>query len=90
MSRAWAKGSTRAWRRIRVHVLARDGYRCRIQLPGCIGRANAVHHTIDRTLVGDDPNFLIAACQACNNKIGNPTRYSQRHSLTIHTDPAAI
>lgn len=30
MSRAWAKGSTRAWRKLRLAVLNRDGWTCRI------------------------------------------------------------
>ncbi|MFI6763312.1 hypothetical protein ACIBF5_29680 [Micromonospora sp. NPDC050417] len=34
MSKAWAGGSTRQWRRIRAQVLARDGYRCRAHRDG--------------------------------------------------------
>lgn len=30
MSRAWAGGSTRAWRKLRLFVLNRDGWRCRM------------------------------------------------------------
>jgi hypothetical protein len=30
VSAGWAKGSTRAWRRLRLAVLNRDGWRCRM------------------------------------------------------------
>lgn len=33
MSAAWSKGSTRAWRRFRLAVLNRDGWRCRMVDP---------------------------------------------------------
>lgn len=48
MSRAWAGGSTRAWRRTRRAVLERDGHRC--QRPAddrdgpCLAPANTVGH----------------------------------------------
>ena len=44
MSKAWKGGSTTAWRRVRALVLARDGYRCRLALPGgvCTGLATQV------------------------------------------------
>lgn len=73
MSSAWAKGSTRAWRRIRALVLARDGHRCRLQLPDvCTGRATHAHHTVGKAVTGDDPTFLVAACAACNGRTGDP------------------
>lgn len=31
MSRAWSGGSTRAWRELRLWVLNRDGWRCRME-----------------------------------------------------------
>lgn len=75
MSRAWAKGSSRAWRRVRAAVLARDGYRCRLQLPGCTIIATEAHHTVPRMASGDDPRYLIAACKPCNIRAGNPQRH---------------
>lgn len=42
MSTAWAKGSTRAWRRLRLLVLERDRYRC--QVDGCDQPANTAGH----------------------------------------------
>lgn len=72
MSRAWAKGSTPAWRRTRARVLARDGHRCQLRLRGCRGAADQVHHTVGREVSGDDPRFLVAACAWCNRKTGDP------------------
>lgn len=85
MSRSWRGGSTRAWRRLRASVLARYGYACQLRLPGtwvtrdgvlrrCAGRADTVHHTLGRAVTGDDPRFLVAACTACNLKIGEPSK----------------
>lgn len=72
MSRAWAGGSTTAWRKLRAAVLDRDGHLCRLQLAGCTRRATCVHHTLGRAVTGDDPTHLIAACEPCNAKIGDP------------------
>jgi len=76
MSKSWARGSTRAWRRIRAEVLLlnrqRNGGRCTLQLDGCTGQADQVHHTVGRAVTGDDPRYLVAACGACNRKLGNP------------------
>ncbi|HMG43948.1 MAG TPA: HNH endonuclease signature motif containing protein [Acidimicrobiales bacterium] len=71
---SWAKGSTRRWRRTRAQVLARDGYRCRIQLDGCTGVATHVHHVHGRAVTGDDPAHLVAACEWCNLSTGDPTK----------------
>jgi 5-methylcytosine-specific restriction endonuclease McrA len=66
-------GSTRGWRRVRSKVLERDGYRCRLQLPGCTVIARHVHHTT--TWVGRpedvDPGTLQASCASCNLKRGD-------------------
>lgn len=75
MSKTWAKGSTRAWRRLRATVLARDNYRCRLQLDGCTTQATHVHHTLGRAVSGDDPRYLEAACESCNLKVGDPTKH---------------
>lgn len=78
MSRAWAAGSTRAWRTTRAAVLRRDGYACQLRLDVCTHLATCVHHTLGKAHpIGDDPMYLIAACQACNNKIGDPARHRQ-------------
>lgn len=72
MSEAWSGGSTRAWRRVRALVLLRDGYRCRLALPGCTGEATDAHHTLGRAVTGDDPRWVVAACHRCNLKMGEP------------------
>lgn len=74
MSKNWVGGSTRAWRRTRAVVLARDGMRCQLGIPGvCKYRADCVHHTLGRGVSGDNPAFLQAACTPCNLTIGDPT-----------------
>ncbi|GAA2543757.1 hypothetical protein GCM10010210_13060 [Pseudonocardia hydrocarbonoxydans] len=75
MSRSWAKGSTPAWRRVRSQVLARDQYRCQLQLDCCTHVATQVHHTVAREVAGDDPAVLVAACQPCNGRVGDPRRF---------------
>lgn len=74
MSRSWKGGSTRAWRRTRATVLLRDGYRCKLQLPGCTGTATHAHHTLGRATTGDDPTYIVAACEHCNLATGDPTK----------------
>lgn len=87
-SRNWAGGSTTAWRRLRAVVLARDGYQCRIALPGewtnsrgrkvrCLGVANHVHHIHGKGsgcvgCAADAPSHLMSACATCNLRVGNP------------------
>lgn len=72
MSKTWAGGSTREWRRVRAYVLDRDGHRCQLQLEGCTTVATDAHHTRPRELVGDDPNHVVGACESCNNRAGDP------------------
>jgi hypothetical protein len=84
VSRAWAGGSTRAWRRLRSYVLARDGWRCRMpdddgapcgrQLrpkdPDPKHRATVQH--LDPIGEGNpklpDPDRLVAACAHHNSQ----------------------
>lgn len=77
MSKAWAKGSTSQWRRVRARVLAENlitnGGRCAVALDVCTGAAEEVHHTKGRAVTGDDPRFLVATCKACNLKLGDVT-----------------
>jgi 5-methylcytosine-specific restriction endonuclease McrA len=72
----WDKqgGSTRAWRRIKAAVIERDGRRCKLQLAGCTRIATTAHHIYGKAATGDDPRYLVAACQACNLKVGDPSR----------------
>jgi 5-methylcytosine-specific restriction endonuclease McrA len=96
-SRAWPKGeSTWTWTtKIRPSILERDGHLCQLRIPGkCTTIATQVHHTADRLLVGDDPDYLVAACRPCNNQIGDPTRpRKSTQRLLNHTvivDPHSI
>lgn len=73
MSRAWARGSTTAWRKLRARVLARDQHLCQIGLENCTVTATHVHHTKGKAY-GDDPDHLVSACASCNLAIGDPMR----------------
>lgn len=84
MSKSWAAGSTAAWRRVRAEVLARDRGRCRLRIERvCTGTATCVHHVAGRAATGDDPRYLVAACEACNLATGDPVKLDPPHrSLT--------
>lgn len=94
MSKAWAKGSTTAWRKLRARILhtnlVENQGRCQVALPGtwvnskgetvqCQGVADCVHHQLGRDVTGDDPRYLVASCTACNLHIGEPKNGSPRH-----------
>ena len=79
MSKAWAKGSTPAWRKTRAGVLLRNqqehGGRCQLRIRRvCTGQADTVHHIVGRAVSGDDPKYLVACCRACNLSVGEPGR----------------
>lgn len=73
-------GSSRAWRRLRAAVLARDGFVCRVPvLDGridpagrpCLLPASTADHIVPRALGGDDdPDNLRAACSRHNSQKG--------------------
>ncbi|EHR62641.1 HNH endonuclease [Saccharomonospora cyanea] len=79
MSKSWAKGSTRAWRKTRALVLARDGWVCQLchraidpQLRPPHPGSATVHHTLGKRY-GDNPAHLVAAHRKCNLDVGDPT-----------------
>jgi 5-methylcytosine-specific restriction endonuclease McrA len=75
MSKAWKGGSTTRWRKIRAAVLERDQHRCTLRVPGvCTVVADQVHHLLPRAVAGDDMRYLVAACRACNLKVGEPSQ----------------
>lgn len=60
------------WVRARRLVLARDGYRCTLELPGCTGVAVHVDHIVPRRFGGgDELANLRAACASCNLRRGD-------------------
>lgn len=72
MSKAWAGGSTTAWRKTRARILLRDGHACRLQIPDvCTVTADQVHHVLGKG-VSEADDDLVSACQPCNNHIGQP------------------
>ena len=56
------------WRKVRAQVLERDGHRCQIKAPGCLGIANEVDHIQPVSMGGEwyDEENLRASCQPCN------------------------
>ena len=78
MSKGWAGGSTRAWRKYRARILDRDHQICQLKLDGCKTWANEVHHLDGRNagLMPADTTRCVAACQPCNGRAGDPTTTS--------------
>lgn len=81
MSKAWDKGSTRAWRTTRARVLLRDGYLCQMRIPNVCTtwapyRGGHAHHLHGKGACAgcsaDRVDHLAAACAACNLHIGDP------------------
>lgn len=64
----------RRWRRVRLAVLARDGYVCRLRIPEvCTIAATTVDHIVpirDRPDLEFNPRNLRASCQPCNQYRG--------------------
>jgi hypothetical protein len=91
MSKAWAGGSTRQWRRVRAAVLAHnrlpkrlggnDGLCVRAIPDVCTGQATQVHHTLGRAVTGDDPRYLEATCAPCNQHIGEPRTHEPQPKI---------
>lgn len=77
-----------AWRRRRLEILERDGWRCQIQGPKCLGEANEVDHKAPISMGGSklDPSNLRAACRPCNLGRIDRTRREQwrNHHTHIH------
>jgi 5-methylcytosine-specific restriction endonuclease McrA len=65
--------STARWQRLRKAVLYRDGRRCRIGGPRCVGIANSVHHVVPSSERPDlfwTESNLVASCGPCNYGAG--------------------
>lgn len=62
-----ARTSTPAWRRLRLAVLERDGYTCRIRGPKCTTYADTVDHVVPVSKGGPDTEANCrAACRSCH------------------------
>lgn len=79
MRDSWAAVPPRVREALRQHVFARDGWHCRIRLPGvcrhrdgCTGCAEHLDHIVPRKNGGAvlDPSNCRAACQPCNHARG--------------------
>jgi 5-methylcytosine-specific restriction protein A len=59
---------TRQWQRFRRHILRRDGYRCQVRGPRCIGHADQVDHDTNLAAGGThlDPKNARAICRSCH------------------------
>lgn len=77
----WSTGSPQ-WRRLRLAVLERDGWRCRIQGTGCTVTADEPDHIISRDDGGDpwDMANLRAACAHCNRSRGGKVGAAKTNS----------
>ena len=73
-----------AWRRVRLLVLQRDGYICRLKYSGCTRIATEVHHIQpleDAPDLGLDPDNLIAVCWSCHEQ----TKQHKADSIALST-----
>ena len=68
------------WQRIRRWILERDGHRCQLRNPGCLGVATTVDHITPISAGGHwyNPNNLQAACTRCNYSKGGTHYPKQR------------
>lgn len=68
--------TSRAWRKLRLETLMRDGYTC----VWCGGVATQADHVIAHAMGGPDAlHNLVASCDSCNYKRGRKTRRSLAH-----------
>lgn len=72
MTARWGtqRTATPAWRKLRVTILERDNYACRIRTPDiCTGAAQTVDHIVNTAAGGtDEPTNLQAACWPCHRR----------------------
>lgn len=70
----------RAKNGVRARVLARDGYRCRLQLKGCTIVATTVH--LDPVLRGNHDiateNDCLSACRSCHGRVDGARSHENR------------
>lgn len=62
------------YKRVRLQVLQRDGWRCQIRRGGCRGRADTVDHMDGANEANyHDATRMRAACRPCNSGAGRPS-----------------
>lgn len=84
----WHGGSTRAWRRLRARVLARDGHRCQ----RCGKPATHADHILPKAAGGTDHiDNLEALCAQCNLAKGDamPIISADANGVGTHPQPGA-
>ena len=86
MSTAWAKGSTRTWRQLRLVFLERDHYRCQAPMwdgaPSCGRYADTAGHIVAKVHGGQDtPTNLRAECRAHNYSEGGKLAHAVRATI---------
>jgi len=80
----------RPWRRLQAQILTRDGHRCQMRGPRCIGHATTVDHIVPKQHGGTDhPSNLRAACTACNYAGGARLTNAQRR-MTARPRPRVL
>ena len=72
------------WRRLRLAVLDRDGWRCQVKGPTCTINATCVDHAIPRADGGAmwDAANLRASCRRCNSTSSADRTNARRRYLT--------
>ncbi len=82
----WQGGSTRAWRRLRAQVLARDGHRCQ----RCGQPATHADHITPKAAGGtDNLDNLEALCARCNLAKGDAMPITSADADRVATHPQA-
>jgi 5-methylcytosine-specific restriction endonuclease McrA len=75
---------TRAWRKIRLTVLARDHYTCQLGYPGCTVIATHADHILPLRFGGTNHLAnLRAACRSCNLRRGDGTKQVADEPVSI-------
>lgn len=78
------------WQRLRLHVLERDGWRCRLQMAKCTEVADQVDHIVRPDDGGSffDPANLRASCAWCNQSRGGSAGARKTNELKGDYPPA--
>src|SRR5688572_8571010 len=77
------------WPRVRLEILHRDGWVCRVLGPTCKGHATTVDHIVPLSRGGArlDPANLRAACASCQTWCTQETRRLRQTAQRPGQDP---